>query len=623
MLVARLVHLLRNLPLSASLLSHHLHRGPAKAISVLLRRAPHGLRTRLGALAASAGRPDLAALALAADGRGAEAVELLTAALRRAPSSGSSKPESESELASESTSEAGSASRSWAVRLGRIAEAAATVHEPELASRALHGIPPQDRDPVHEALVAADQGHLSRALDLVQDRPGRAAGRLAGRLRGEVEVVQAHALRDDLAQPANPAQPADPARADDPAREQHSTGACQQVLHVVTNALPERQAGYTLRTHGIVTAQRARGVDAQVVSRLGFPVDTGWLGAAREVEVDGVPYHRLLPRTAIPAPGRARQDLAARELDALVQRTGTQLLHAHSMHANAQSALRVGRARGLPVVYEARGFLEETWRTDGGSADSDFYRWSKDTETLCMTAADTVVTLAEAMRQDIVDRGVDPDRVVVVPNAVPTSFCAPLPPGMPTRTRLGIPGDAVVFGTVSTLNHYEGLQTAIAALQLIDDPALRLLVVGDGPALRELQALAEPLGERVVFTGRVPHALVREHLAAIDVFVVPRAATPVTALVPPLKPLEALAVGIPVLASDLPPLVEIVRPGEFGEVARADDPSAWADQMASLGYAPDHVRTLGEHASRFVVRERTWAAAAHRYDTAYSSAVGH
>ncbi|MBA2694716.1 MAG: glycosyltransferase [Actinobacteria bacterium] len=181
----------------------------------------------------------------------------------------------------------------------------------------------------------------------------------------------------------------------------------------------------------------------------------------------------------------------------------------------------------------------------------------------------------------------------------------------------------MVFGTVSTLNDYEGLHTVIAALRLIEDPVFRLLVVGDGPARPRLQALAEPLGDRVVFTGRVPHARVREHLAALDVFVVPRAATPVTVVVPPIKPLEALAVGVPVLASDLPPLVEIVCPGSFGEVAAADDPAAWADQMASLGYAPDHVRSLGERARAFVARERTWAATLHRYDTAYSSAVRH
>lgn len=589
------VRVLRNLPLTASLLRHHLHRGRGKAVSVLLRRAPQRVRTRVGTLAASAGRPDLAALALAADGRVAEAVELLRQALARVPSRVSAR----------------SGSRSSAVGLGRIAEAAATLHQPDLADTALHHIPQEHRDRVREALLAADQGQLGRALQLVQDQARPAARRLAARLRGELEVVQGHALIEDVAQGAGTG------------RQTPTTGAAQRVLHVVTNALPERQAGYTIRTHGIVTAQRARGLDAQVVSRLGFPVDTGVLGAAPEVEVDGVPYHRLLPRRVIPPPGRARQDLAVRELDALVERTGAELLHAHSKHDNAQIALRVGRARGLPVVYEARGFLEETWRTEGGDVDSDFYRWSRDTETLCMSSADTVVTLAEAMRQDIVGRGVDPDRVVVVPNAVPASFCATLPSGLPSRTRLGIPGEAVVFGTVSTLNHYEGLQTVIAALRLIDDPAFRLLVVGDGPARRELQTVAEPLGDRVVFTGRVPHARVREHLAALDVFVVPRAATPVTALVPPIKPLEAMAVGLPVLASDLPPLVEIVRPGRYGEVATADDPSAWADQMASLGYAPDHVRTLGERARAFVARERTWAATVERYDTAYSSAVRH
>lgn len=592
----RPLRVLRNVPLAASVLRQHLHRGAGKGSSVLLRRAPRVAR-RWVAGAARHRRPDLTALALAADGRPDGAEQVLQDAI--------------GEITPEASNQA--KSRRQSLALGRIAEAAATLHDPELAGRAMHRIPPQHRHPAQEALLAADRGQLGRAVELVQDQPGRGARRLADRLRGEIELVRAKALREALATAG-----ADRSR-------RHGEGPADRVLHVVTNALPERASGYTIRTHGIVTAQRQQGLDAQVVSRLGFPVDTGVLGAAPLAEVDGVPYHRLLPRTALPPPGRARQDLAVRELDAVVERTGTQLLHAHSMHQNAQVALRVGRGRGLPVVYEARGFLEETWRTEGGSADSDFYRWSRETETLCMTSADVVVTLAEAMREDILGRGVDPARVIVVPNAVPVGFTAALPTGVPTRSRsrLGIPADAVVFGTVGTLNHYEGLQTVIAALRLIQDPAFRLLVVGDGPARSRLQQLAEPLGDRVVFTGRVPHGRVREHLAALDVFVVPRAATPVTALVPPIKPLEALAVGVPVLASDLPPLVEIVRPGHFGEVATPDDPSAWADQMASLGYAPDHVRALGERARRFVARERTWAAAFNRYQTAYSSALRH
>lgn len=235
------------------------------------------------------------------------------------------------------------------------------------------------------------------------------------------------------------------------------------------------------------------------------------------------------------------------------------------------------------MVYEVRGFLEETWRSRGGEPDSDFYRWSRDAETACMVAADAVVTLAETMRQEIVSRGVD-----------------------------------TVFGTVTTLNDYEGVDTLVHALAELDDPGVRLLVVGDGPARSTLERLAAPLGARVVFTGRVPHARVPDHLAAIDVFCVPRRATPVTVLVPPLKPLEAMAAGRPVLASDLPPLVETVRPGEFGAVAPAGDPSAWAEQMSLLRYAPDDARTMGERAREWIAEHRTWAAAAERYGAVYA-----
>lgn len=581
-----LPHLLRNLPLATSVLAAHARRGRAKAQSVVLRRLPPAATMRLTSRPVTDRRPDLAALALAASGRPEQAVQTLRSALAPFPDGSPAPPG----------------------RRRRVAEAAVTLHRPDVAEQALHGIPVDEQDPRLAALVAAAQGRLTAALALSEVGTDAGSRALAGRLRGEVEVVRAELLREHLAQ-ARPV----PAPGD---------GRPGRVLHVVTNALPERQAGYTIRTHGIAGAQRERGIDARVVTRLGFPVDSGVLGAARNVQVDGVPYHRLLPATRLPPPGRARQQVAVRELGTVVERTGTQLLHAHSRHENAQVALLVARPLGLPVVYEARGFLEETWRTDGGSADSDFYRWSRETETLCMSSADVVVTLAEAMRLDIVDRGVDPATVVLVPNAVPASFARALPDAAAARERLGLGPEDFVLGTVTTVNHYEGLDTVVQALLLVDDPSFRLLVVGDGPARSGLRSLADRLGigDRLVLTGRVPHDRVREHLAAMDVFVVPRHETPVTVLVPPIKPLEAMACGIPVLASDLPPLREIVRPGHFGDVAAAGDAASWADQIASLGYAPDQVRALGERAREFVARERTWAPAVDRYDAAYAMA---
>jgi hypothetical protein len=72
-------------------------------------------------------------------------------------------------------------------------------------------------------------------------------------------------------------------------------GVPGRVLHLVTDALPATSAGYTIRTHEIAVAQRAAGLDPHVATRCGYPVTQGRLDGRRQVVLDGVPYHRLLP----------------------------------------------------------------------------------------------------------------------------------------------------------------------------------------------------------------------------------------------------------------------------------------------------------------------------------------
>src|SRR5580693_1194211 len=133
-----------------------------------------------------------------------------------------------------------------------------------------------------------------------------------------------------------------------------------RVLHIVNDALPTTSAGYTIRTHEIVLAQRAAGLDPHVVTRCGFPVTQGTLDGRRLVELDGIPYHRLLPWRL---PSRADKaaalgvELAAR----LTEQIKPSVLHAASNYANAVIALAIGKKHGLPVVYEVRGFWEDTW----------------------------------------------------------------------------------------------------------------------------------------------------------------------------------------------------------------------------------------------------------------------
>ncbi|RNL75539.1 glycosyltransferase WbuB [Nocardioides marmorisolisilvae] len=388
------------------------------------------------------------------------------------------------------------------------------------------------------------------------------------------------------------------------------------MLHLVTNALPETVAGYTVRTQGIAAAQLAAGHDVHVLSRLGFPVNRGRLEAARTATVDGVPYHRSVPlRLPLRADVALRSDVE--HASRLVRRLQPTVLHAHSNHVNAQVGLALRHRFGIPLVYEVRGFLEETWLSrTGGSPESDFYRLTRQAETRAMQAADAVVTLSESMREAIIGRGVPAERVHLVPNCVDSSWLdAP-------AVDPDLAGPFTV-GLGSTLNAYEGVDVLIEAVALLreQDTDVRLVVLGSGPAAADLAELARSrgLGDAARFTGRVGRDELMAAYRGLDVFCLPRRDLPVTRLVPPIKPVEAMAMGIPVVASDLPPLRELLVGGgaeDRGLLVRPDDPEALAAAVSTLTDAALR-RRLG-YAGRHWVREtRSWAAAATTYDAIY------
>jgi glycosyltransferase involved in cell wall biosynthesis len=401
-------------------------------------------------------------------------------------------------------------------------------------------------------------------------------------------------------------------------REQYSA----KVLHIVTDALPSTSAGYTIRTQEIALAQRFAGMDPHVATRIGFPVTAGAIDGRATVTVDGVPYHRLLPWVM---PGRMDRLYQAhlRHAARLTERLAPAVLHAASNYANAVIALALREATGLPVVYEVRGFWEDTWLSrHTANADlklSDRYVRTRALETHCMADADLVVTLGEAMRDEIVQRGVPADNVIIVPNGVSEGFLRPLPDGAALRASLGIQPDEFVVGLVSSLVAHEGIGTLLEAVKMLTDRGVkaRALIVGDGPERTALQRQAADLGLNAIFTGRVPSVKVRDYHAALDVFVVPRTPDRVCQLVTPLKPVEAMASGLPVVVSDVRALAEIVRDKETGLLSPSLDAAGLADRLQQLYASPDLRVKLGANAREWVARDRTWAHNAARYREAY------
>lgn len=296
------------------------------------------------------------------------------------------------------------------------------------------------------------------------------------------------------------------------------------------------------------------------------------------------------------------------------------LIHAHSPFRCALPAVRVGRALGLPVIYEVRGVWEESAVASGFFLRGDRrYRHWRRSETAAMNRADAVICICEELRGEVIGRGVPAHKVFVVPNA------ADPPPGESNASSRAVATtsaltdgtaptirSALTVGYIGSLRALEGVDELVrcAAELLRRGYNVRLLVVGGGPALDGLRRLASELGlgAHAEFTGPVPHDQVWDLYQRIDVFAITRPDTAVTRMVTPLKPLEAMAMGRPLVVSNLPALREIVEDGTTGLLYTPGNVRQLADHCVRLLEDPDLRGRLSASARQWVLHHRTWTA---------------
>lgn len=391
-----------------------------------------------------------------------------------------------------------------------------------------------------------------------------------------------------------------------------------RVLHVLDHSVP-LHSGYTFRTLAILREQRRLGWET-----LQLTTPKQGAGTAREEMVDGL---RLLRTPSVAGAGFLRQmQLTARRIAEIVRDEKPDLVHAHSPVLNALPALWVRLAHRLPVVYEMRASWEDAAVDHGSTSEGSLrYRASRALETLALRSADQVTTICEGLRSDIAVRGIAADRITVIPNAVdPQAFRFEEPADSALRQELGLEG-CTVLGFAGSFYGYEGLHLLIDALARLvpRQPQLRLLLVGGGPQEQALRAQAAQAGlqQHVIFTGRVPHDQVQRYYGLIELLVYPRLRIRLTELVTPLKPLEAMAQGRVLIASDVGGHRELIRHGETGYLCAADDAGALAAAIESALAQRDAWPRLRQQARRYVEQQRTWTHSVARYAEVYRRAL--
>ena len=395
-----------------------------------------------------------------------------------------------------------------------------------------------------------------------------------------------------------------------------------RILHVLDHSLP-LHSGYTFRTRAILREQNRLGWQT-------FHITSPKQGATSslEEEFDGLHFFRTPPADGLFSRLPVGREVAlmqrlSERLAQVAARVRPDVIHAHSPLLNAFPAIKVARRLAIPVVYEIRAFWEDAAVDHGTTSEGSLrYRATRALETRAIRQADHVFTICEGLRADIAARGVANDKVTVIPNAVDVeSFQCGGVADPVQKAQLGL-ADAAVIGFIGSFYAYEGLDLLLDALprMLAERPEVRLLLVGGGPQEDVLKAQAQRLGiaDKVVFTGRVAHQEVGRYYDLIDVLAYPRHSMRLTDLVTPLKPLEAMAQGRLLVASDVGGHRELIRHGETGMLFTAGSAVSLAQVTLGLLAKREAWPALRAQGRSFVESERTWATSVHRYAEVYA-----
>ncbi|TDF37299.1 glycosyltransferase, exosortase A system-associated [Alteromonadaceae bacterium M269] len=399
-----------------------------------------------------------------------------------------------------------------------------------------------------------------------------------------------------------------------------------KILHILDHSIP-LHSGYTFRTRSILNEQRRLGYETcHVTSPKQGPSE-------QDVEtVDGLTFYR----TPVPDGFMSKlpvfnqmaiiDPLAKRILD-VIEQEKPDVLHAHSPALNGLAALKASKKTGIPLVYEIRAFWEDAAVDHGTCKEGDMrYRLTRSMESYVVKRAQAVTTICEGLRGDLLGRGIAEDKITTIPNAVNIEQFSVIEKKSDALVEKFKLADKKVLGFLGSFYAYEGLDLLVKSLPRVLEqlPNCVLLLVGGGPQEDNLKKLVVELGleNNVIMPGRVPHSEVSEYYSLVDLLAYPRKSMRLTELVTPLKPLEAMAQGKLVLASDVGGHKELIDDKKTGWLFESDNVKALAEQAVEILKSDDGHPDVKQNGRVFVENIRNWQNSVGRYQSLYAGLVG-
>ena len=402
-----------------------------------------------------------------------------------------------------------------------------------------------------------------------------------------------------------------------------------KILHVFDHSIP-LHSGYTFRSRSILKQQHALGIETCHVTSPKHGNDQV------EIEnVDGLKFYRSAPISGLMSKLPVFNQMSyigpmVKRILEVIDIEKPDVIHAHSPALNGLAALKAGRKSGLPVVYEIRAFWEDAAVDHGTCKEDDLrYRLTRKMETHVVKNANAVTTICKGLRGDLINRGFDESKFTVIANAVNIEqFDVITLQDKANNADLAATLELTncdVLGFLGSFYAYEGLDLAIAAMPavLAKNAKVRLLLVGGGPQEQNLKQQVTLLGleGKVIFTGRVPHSEVGKYYSLVDLLVYPRKPMRLTDLVTPLKPLEAMAQGKPVIASDVGGHKELITNNETGFLFKAGDSVELAERLVELLTDKNKLNSVLLNGRTYVESVRNWKNSVSNYLPLYQKII--
>lgn len=396
-----------------------------------------------------------------------------------------------------------------------------------------------------------------------------------------------------------------------------------KILHILDHSLP-LHSGYTFRSQNIFRAQRNR--KWQPVILTSPKHEENWKKPCRKKEeIEKLVYYRTGYVSHYGFPFEYELKLMhalSRRILNVAKIEKPDIIHAHSPVLNAIPAIWAAKKLNLPVVYEIRALWEDAAVDHKTYKENSWkYKLTKSIETWVCKQVNHVAVLCNGIKNDLIDRGISRKKITPVFNGVNPNDFKPCPRDEQYLNQWKLSGKKVI-GFIGSFYRYEGLDLLVEAFSFIAEHNKNavLLLVGGGEMKEELtrQIKSLDIADKVIMPGRIAHERIPGIYSLIDILAYPRYAMRLTNLVTPLKPLEAMAMGKALIASDVGGHKELIRHNETGILFPAGNSRALAETLDGLLNNDALRQKMQTTAIAWVRKNHTWEKTTSVYQKIYA-----